>query len=440
MLNLFGRRFGNCEGASRRRFLRVGALGMAGLTLPDMLRLRASAESAGKRAHDTAVIHIMLGGGPSHIDTYDLKPEAPKEFRGEFKPIDTNVPGIQICELLPAQSRIMDKLTVIRSLHHTTADHNSGQHWVMTGFPTTQPLQVTNERPSVGSIVSKLRGPNRPGVPPYVAVPNPPQYSQGAYLGPGHSPFGVGGDPNGSFRVRNLDPAGGLSLARIEDRHYLLSKLDRIERERDASGIMDGLDQFAAKAFEMVTGPAARKAFDLSREDPRLRDRYGRNRMGQCCLLARRLIEAGVTFVSISDGGWDHHAQVFQSCRNQLPPLDRGIAALVEDLHDRGLAEKVLLVVWGEFGRTPRINPQSGRDHWPGAMSAVVAGGGLRMGQVIGSTTRKAEQPADRALHPEDVLHTVYHVLGIDTAQTFLNEAGRPMPVLNTGRVIDELI
>jgi len=439
MLDVFAGRYGTCDGLSRRSFLRVGMLGLAGLTLPDLLRLRALASSRGEPATDTAVIQIVLGGGPTHIDTYDPKPDAPKEFRGEFHPIPTNVPGISVCELLPQQAQVMDKMAIIRSLHHTTADHNSGQHWIMTGFPATQQLQRGNDRPSVGSIISKLRGPNRPGVPPYVAIPNAPQYSQGAYLGPGHNPFDLGGDPAGNFRVRNLDPAGGLNLGRLEDRRYLLGKLDRIERERDASGMMDGLDRFTAQAYEMVTGPAARKAFDIAREDPRLRERYGRNRVGQSCLLARRLVEAGVTCVTISDGGWDHHGQVFQQCRKQLPPLDAAIASLVEDIYDRGLADKVLVVAWGEFGRTPRVNGQAGRDHWPGAMSALVAGGGLRMGQAIGATNRKAEQPTERALHPEDVLHTVYRVLGIDTSHEFLNEAGRPMAVLNTGHPIEEL-
>jgi uncharacterized protein (DUF1501 family) len=437
MLGLFGGRYGTCDGSSRRHFLRVGVLGMAGLTLADMLRLRARAAGEGP---STSVIQIMLGGGQTHIDTYDPKPDAPQEFRGEFKAIPTSVPGMQLCELFPAQARVMDKMAVIRSLHHTTADHNSGQHWIMTGFPTTQPLQNTNERPSAGSIASKLRGANRPGVPPYVALPNAPAFSQGAYLGPGHNPFDLGGDPAGNFRVRNLDLAGGLDLARLEDRHYLLSKLDRIERARDASGIMEGLDRFATSAFEMVTGPAARKAFNLGQEDPRLRDRFGRTQIGQSCLLARRLVEAGVTFVTISEGNWDHHGQLFQQCRNQLPPLDQAIAALVEDLSSRGLAEKVLLVVWGEFGRTPRVNGAAGRDHWPGAMSALVAGGGLRMGQAVGATTRKGEQPAERPLHPEDLLHTVYRVLGINTGHEFRNEAGRPMAVLNQGRPIEELV
>jgi hypothetical protein len=436
---LFGGHYGTCDGVSRRSFLKVGALGLAGLSLADVLRTRALAARKGKAVKDTAVIQVFLGGGPTHIDTYDPKPDAPKEFRGEFQAIPTNVPGVLLCELFPRQAQIMDRLAVIRSLWHDMADHNSGSHWIMTGFPAAQQLPMANDRPSVGSIVSKLRGVNRPGVPPYVGIPNAPLFGQAAYLGPGHNPFDLGGDPNGEFQVRNLNPAGGLTLDRLEDRRDLLTRLDRINRERDASGIIKGLDHFTTQAYEMVTGPAARKAFDLSQEDPRLRDRYGRTTVGQGCLLARRLVEAGVTFVTVTAGNWDHHANVFQECRRMLPLLDAAIASLVEDLYDRGLADKVLVLVWGEFGRTPRVNGNAGRDHWPGAMSALVAGGGLTMGQVIGATNRKGEVPTERALRPEDLLQTVYQVLGINTRHDFPNDAGRPMPVLNQGHPIAEL-
>jgi hypothetical protein len=440
MLDVFGGRYGTCDGVSRRGFLRVGALGIAGLTLGDMLRIRAHARALGTPVKDTAVIQIFLGGGPSHMDTYDLKPDAPKEFRGDFKPIATNVPGIDICELMPAQAKVMDKMAIIRSLYHDSADHGVGTHWVLTGFPSTVPLLRDNERPSVGSIVAKVRGANAPGVPSYVALPGSPPFSSAAYLGPGYNPFRVDGDPSANFKVRNLEPTGGLTLGRLEDRRSLLGKLDRIEHQRDASGMMDGLDQFTTQAYQMVTGPAARRAFDMAKEDPRLRDRYGRTRLGQACLLARRLVEAGVTFVTVNEGNWDHHAQLAQNFRQMVPPLDSGVAALVEDLYDRGLADRVLVLVWGEFGRTPRISQAAGRDHWPGAMSAVVAGGGLRMGQVVGATTRKGESPSERPLRPEDLLQTVYHVLGIDSSTAFPNDSGRPMPILNQGHAISELI
>lgn len=439
MLDVFGGRFGACDGVSRRSFLKVGALGLAGLALPDALRGRARAAARGEAVKETAVIQVFLFGGPTHLETYDPKPDAPKEIRGEFKTIGTNVGGVQVCEHFPRQARAMDKMALVRSLHHETADHGSGAHWTMTGFPSSSPFQRANDRPSVGSIAAKLKGPNAAGVPPYVSMPNAPTFGSASYLGAGYNPFSVDGNAQGNPRVRNLDLASGLDMGRLEDRRYLLSKLDRIERDRDASGMMDGIDHFTAQAYEMVTGPAARRAFDLGREDPRLRDRYGRTPIGQRCLLARRLVEAGVTFVTVTEGNWDHHGNLFPQCRQMLPPLDAAVATLVEDLHDRGLAERVLVLVWGEFGRSPRIN-NGGRDHWPGAMSAMVAGGGLRMGQVVGATNRKGEAPSERPLRPEDMLRTVYHVLGIDPLHEFPNESGRPMPVLNIGNPISELV
>ncbi len=441
MLDVFGGRGGTlCDGVTRRGFLRVGALGFAGLTMADMLRLRARAAAQGGASRDTAVIQVFLQGGPTHIDTYDPKPDAPKEIRGEFQPISTRVPGVRLTELFPKQALVMDKLAVIRSLHHDTPDHNSGTHWVMTGFPASTNFLRANDRPSVGSIVAKLRGSNALGVPPYVGIPRSPFFGQGAYLGAGVNPFSIDGDPSNNIRVRNLEPPNGLSLDRLEDRRHLLEQIDRIERARDASGMMDGIDQFTAQAYEMVTGPAARKAFDLSNEDPKLRDRYGRTPLGQSCLLARRLVEAGVTFVTITDfDNWDHHGGIFPSCRRQLPKLDDAIATLVQDIHDRGQADRILVLVWGEFGRSPRIS-NNGRDHWPGAMSALVAGGGFKMGQVIGATSRKGESPIERPLRPEDLIQTVYHMLGIDPMHPFPNESGRPMPVLNRGSLIPELI
>ncbi len=441
MLEIKGGRNETRARATRRSFMRVGALTLGGLTLADVLRLRADgAEEAGRGAgSDTAVIQIVLGGGPSHIDTYDPKPDAPREFRGEFAAIPTNTPGVYLSEMMPRQAKIMDKLAVVRSLRHTTSDHNAGMHWVMTGFPATDPGQSANTRPSVGSIAAKLRGANAPGLPPYVSLNGAQQFANASYLGPGSNPFEVAGDPRAAAKPRNIELPGGLTFDRVEDRRALLSKLDRIERARDAGGVMEGMDHFTREAYAMITGPAARRAFDLTQEQARVRARYGDSRVGQSCLLARRLVEAGVTFVTIREGNWDHHAQVFQNCRRMLPELDAAVASLVEDLHERGLAERVMLLVWGEFGRTPRVNGTSGRDHWPGAMSALVAGGGLNMGRAVGATTRKGEYPVDHPLGPEDMLQTVYHVLGIDPRRQFFNEAGRPMAVLNVGRPIDDL-
>jgi len=444
MLDIFGGRYGSCDGVSRRSFLRVGSLGLGALTLPDLLRGRAEAARQGKSPASTAVIQVVLSGGPSHMETWDPKPEAPTGYRTDVKAMSTCVPGISLSELMPRQARAMDKIAVLRSLTHETSDHFAGLHWILTGFTSTQQQQNKNERPSIGSVVAKLRGANGPGVPPYVAMSGGAAFGGlfqgGSYLGPGYNPFNLDDDPTGEMKVRNLAPPSGLSLDRLEDRKSLLARLDRIDRSRDLSGTMDGLDRFTTQAYEMVTGPSARQALDLSREDPRLRDRYGRSRIGQSCLLARRLVEAGVTFVTIAEGNWDHHASVAQSCRQQVPPMDAAVGTLVEDLHDRGLAESVLVVVWGEFGRTPRLNGSGGRDHWPGSMSAMLAGGGLKMGQVIGATNRKAEQPVERPLRPEDVIRTIYHVLGVDPLHEFPNESGRPMAVMNQGRPIAELI
>jgi hypothetical protein len=424
---------------TRRVLLRVGVLGMAGLTLPDLLRLRAAAAHQGQRPKETAVIQVFLEGGPSHIDTLDPKPEAPAEFRGEFRPIAGNVPGLEVCELLPRVARVLDRVAILRSVHHGSADHGVSTHWVMTGFPG-EPSHRDNIRPSTGAIVARLRGANALGVPPYVALPGAPAFGLGAYLGPGGSPFSPDGDAEVDATVRSLEPPPSLTLDRLDERRTLLERLDRIERRRDASGVMEGMDRFTAEAYAMVTGPRARAAFDLTRERDETRERYGRTRVGQACLLARRLVEAGVTFVTVVAGGWDHHGQLFAGCRRMLPLLDAALSSLVADLHERGLDERVLVVVWGEFGRTPRINGQGGRDHWPGCMSVLVAGGGLRMGQVVGATGRRGEAPVDRALRPEDVLRTVYEVLAIDPHHEFRNESGRPMPILNQGQPIAELL
>jgi hypothetical protein len=428
----------------RRQFLRVGALGLTGLTMADLLRLRSRAATGGEASRDTAVIQVFLGGGPSHIDTYDPKPDAPSEYRGEFRALATSVAGVAFSELLPRQARQMHRLAVVRSLHHTTTDHSEGSHWVLTGHAPRQSTPRLNERPSVGSVVAKSRGANRAGagagLPSYVAVPEPPAFGYASYLGPGENPFSPSGDLAANARVPYLDPPPGLTLDRLEDRRALLAKLDQADRRRDLSGTMAGLDRFTAEAYAMITGPAARRAFDLSLEDPRRRDRYGRTRVGQACLLALRLVESGVSFVTVNEPGWDHHGQIFPGCRRQLPALDAALAALVEDVYDRGLDRKVLLLVWGEFGRTPHVNGSAGRDHWPGAFSAVLAGGSLKTGQVVGETGRKGEAPNDRGVRPEDVIQTLYSVLGIDPSRTFPSENGRPMPILNLGRPIAELL
>jgi hypothetical protein len=441
VLDITGNNYWSCDGVSRRSFLKAGVLGLTGLTLGDILRLRADQKGTGLSPKDTSIILIWKGGGPSHIDTWDLKPAAPSEYRGEFKPISTNVPGIQISEHLPLSAKQMDKYAIVRSVTHPDAGHESASHYLLTGYRPTNDIP-SNEMPSYGSITAKERGPRRPGLPAYIAVPTPPRSTAAAYLGVAYNPFSVGADPNGAnFSVRNLTLPNGITMSRLDNRRKLLQSIDTMRREVDQSGLMDGLDAFTRKAFEMVTSPAAQKAFDIGKEDAKTRDLYGRSNVGQSMLLARRLIEAGVTFVTVNAGGWDTHANNFEALKKQkLPQFDAAWAGLMQDMYGRGMLNHTLVLVWGEFGRTPRINTGAGRDHWPGAMSVVLAGGGLKMGQAIGVSDAKAEYPKERPLTPEDVLSTMYSVLGIDRNIHYLNEAQRPIKVLNSGEPIKELV
>jgi hypothetical protein len=442
MLDVQGPRYRTCDGVTRRSFLRVGALGLAGLTLADHLRLKAAAAASGRPLGDkTAIIYFWLGGGPSHIDMYDLKPDAPAEFRGEFKPIATSVPGTFVGEYLPLEARLMDKISVVRSVTHTNAGHGMGNHWMMTGYVPTIEIN-DNLNPCAGSVAAKMRGANAPQMPGYVCLPSPPPAANAAYLGVAYNPFSPGGDPNNEgFRVRDLTRPWRVDLERFQDRRQLLSRIDRMRRDVDLHGTAEGYDSFYRDAFDIVTGERCRRAFDIHQEDPRLRDRYGRDTWGQSALLARRLVEAGVTFVTLNVGGWDTHGNNFHELKSRLlPRYDQALAALVQDLHERGLDKQVLVVTYGEFGRTPRINPQAGRDHWPGAASVVFAGGGLKMGQMIGTTDARAEYPKTGAVGPQDVLATMYHVLGIDIQYTFYDAAQRPLKVLNEGKAIEELI
>jgi len=442
MLDLIGRQHCTRDGLSRRSMLRIGSLGLGGLSLPNLLRLRSASAGTARAANHKAVILVWQAGGPSHLDMYDLKPEAPAEIRGEFRPIKTNVPGIDISEHLPLQARIMDKLTIVRSACHTNAGHGMGSQWMLTGWQPT--IEVTdNIYPNIGSVVSKMRGANDPGLPAYVNLPKPISFSSAAYLGASYNPFSPDSDPNsGDFQVRNLKLAGKVDLSRLEHREYLLGKLDGMRRDIDTKGDIDGVDKFYRDALEMITNDKAQKAFNIGAEDAALRDDYGRNDLGQSCLLARRLVEAGVTFVAVqAGGGWDTHANNFKGLKdNLLPKFDRAVAALVKDLYDRGLQNDVLVMAMGEFGRTPRINPGAGRDHWPQAMSVLYGGGGLRMGQVIGATNKAAEYPVTRPVTPGCVLSTMYHVLGIDYKHVFHDQANRPLPILNEGEPIKELI
>lgn len=442
MFDLLGSANRSCDGVSRRNFLRVGSLAVGGISLPNLLRREAAARDNGTSLKRKAVILVWQAGGPSHLDMYDLKPTAPAEYRGEFKPIPTNVPGIDIGEHLPLQAAMFDKFSVVRSAFHTNAGHGMGAQWMLTGYQPT--IEVNdNIYPSCGSIVAAMRGPNEPGMPAYCNVPNRLDLGKAAYLGASFNPFSPDSNPNDQgFQVRNMKLPSNLTLNRLERRQQLLGQVDTIRRDIDTRGDIVGLDKFYHDAFEMVTNEKALRAFDIHKEDPRLREKYGRNDLGQSCLLARRLVEAGVTYVTIqAGGGWDTHGNNFAELKNRLlPAFDRGVAALVDDLYVRGLQDEVLVMAMGEFGRTPRINPTAGRDHWPGAMSVLFAGGGLQMGQAIGTTDSKAEYPTSKPYTPGCVLSTMYSTLGIDHHHVFYDQGKRPLPILNEGQPIPELI
>jgi uncharacterized protein (DUF1501 family) len=442
-----GRRF--CDQISRRDFLRVGALGLSGLTLADVLRLRAQ---AGTQSPARSVIMICLAGGPSHIDMYDLKPNASAEYRGEFKPIRTNVPGFDICELFPKQAQIADKLALVRTVQFVEPMQHELEE-CYTGFPKAE------KRPAFGSIISRFQDGDR-RIPSYVSLDqyygNHAELENPRYVGTAHRPFLYG-----SEGVKNLSLSRNLTLGRLDDRKQLRNAFDTLRRDIDAHGDMGALDTFSAQALEMITSPKARQAFDLSREPDRVRERYGSKNdkytygndpkptnpwPGDKFLLARRLVEAGVSVVTMRIGTWDYHGKtsgtgnIFVGLRSQLPLLDRSIAALVNDLHDRGLDKEVAVLVWGEFGRTPKINNVEGRDHWPDAGFALFAGGGLRTGQVVGETDSKAERPRSRAVSAQNVLGTLYHVLGIDPEQTLPDFTGRPRRLLDDDEPIAELV
>jgi hypothetical protein len=429
MLTFWGSRRRFCDGITRRNFLQIGAFG-AGLTLAGMLRSQAQARAGGKATSFKSAIMIYLPGGPSHMDMYDLKPDAPAEFRGEFKPIATNVTGIQICEHFPRQARMFDKLAVIRSI--VSVDEHSDS-LVMTGY--TEGQNRTAHHPSFGAVMSKLRGTAQADIPPFVSLRGMGPGTEPGYLGVAHRPF----TPNGPG-LENLRLANGVDVARNEDRKDLLKAFDTLRRDIDATGTMVGQDAFTVRAFDMVASGAVRKALDLSREEPRVRDRYNGPDL-QPFLMARRLIEAGVGCVTLSIGSWDTHGSNFKILKNQLPRVDQGVANLIQDLHDCGLDKDVVTVMWGEFGRTPKINnSDAGRDHWAPVMSALVAGGGLKMGQAIGASSSRGEYPKDRRLTASQVLATLYHAVGIDPAMTFPNGSGRPMYILDDREVVPELL
>lgn len=438
--------------ASRRSFLQAGALGIGGLGLADVLRLRAEgAVRTGTEGRNT--ILFWLSGGPGHMETWDPKPRAPAEYRGPLGAIETSVPGVFFGELMPEEAKLMEHLAVVRSVNHGSGDHTKGNHWMLTGFEGpafNAPDNQVQRRPAMGAAVARVRGANQAGMPPYVAVPNlrggtDNLFHYAAYLGGGVNPFVVNSDPNdAAYGVKNLTRPADLSLERLSNRRQLVAQFDQLRAAHD--GIVTDLDAHNQAAFDLLTSAKVRDAFDVSAEPEPLRDAYGRHTFGQSALLARRLVERGVTFVTVNCVPWDHHGSPGQfkteeGARKLIPPLDRAIAALVNDLIARGMYEQTLIVAMGEFGRTPRMNANAGRDHWGAAFSVLFGGGGMRMGQVIGASDGRGERVTDRPYDPQDVAATVYHHLGIDARQVvFRDRLNRPMPLLDRGAPIRELV
>ncbi len=452
-----------CRGpVSRRSFMEIGSLALGGLCLSDLLRMRAYAEeTTSKPAPDTSVILLWLGGGPSHIDMYDMKPKAPDTIRSPFKEIGTNLSGLNICELMPMQAKIADKFTLIRSITHKWNGHQDGAQRFLSGYAPPRGAMNTSAYPNIGSVVTKMREGVDKGIPNYISSnAGGIEYVGSSYLGKGATPFVVDGDPSAAnFKVKNLAPPKELEDS-LDDRAKLLKSLDLFQRDLDRSGSMGALDKFNQQALTLLTSKKVRKAFDLSQEPDHIRDRYGRNRWGQRALLARRLVEAGSSFVSMDIrnsngvvpkgsktlGNWDSHSvncHIFDELKVRLPYYDQVVSALIDDVHQRGLDKKVMIIVAGEFGRTPKIETTyhgAGRGHYAKAQSVIVSGGNMKMGQVIGSTDEHAAEPKDRPLSPNDLLATIYHHLGIDTYTAFPDLSGRPTRILSEGEPIKELL
>jgi hypothetical protein len=444
MLNIYGGGGRFCDGVSRRNFLKIGALGMAGLSLPRILRAEAA---QGVRNPHKAVIMIFLPGGPAHQDLFDLKPDAPLEIRGEFSPIKTNVPGIEICELMPRLAKMMDRVALIRSIVGASPDHDAFQ--CQTGRPKRQ--MPPGGWPSLGSCVSKLQGAADPSMPAFVGLAGAMGHKpwadpgQAGFLGIAHAPFKPSGEGKDDMTLN------GVSLDRLGDRRALLGSLDRFRREADSGRAMEGLDAFNQQAMGMLTSSKLARALDLSTEDPKIVERYGQGspknrddggpRLTSNFLVARRLVEAGVRCVTLAFSRWDHHGKTFPQLREDLPLLDQGLTALLDDLYERGLEKDVSVIVWGEFGRTPTINKDAGRDHWPKVSCALMAGGGIRTGQVIGSTDRIAAEAKDRPVEFGEVFATLYHNLGIDINQATVPDlSGRPRFLVEGHQPIKELV
>ncbi len=440
----------NCNGIGRRDFIQLGLGAAAGLGFTDLLRLRANAAESAKTAGQPSgkrvnVIMIWQDGGPSHYESFDPKPDAPSEIRGQFSAIKTKVPGVQFSECVPELAKVNDKFTVLRSLAHKDPNHGGGNHYLMTGAPTPVPVgcgAFVTFHPSFGSVLSFKRGVQQ-GIPPYMTMPSMSRSGGPNFLGAEHAPFVVGGSPQtAGFKVRDVVLPADISEGRGVSRQDLRKSLDRLTRIADAAAEDPtvGFDKFYEQGVDLITSPQAQAAFDIGKEPEKTRELYGMNDFGQRCLLARRLVEAGVSWVTVYSGGWDHHTKIFETLKGQQGVnFDKGVAALIADLDRRGSLENTLVLALGEFGRTPKVNKDVGRDHWPFAMSVLCAGAGVPRGTVIGATDPKGYYAADNVYAPEDFAVTLYTKLGVDPHQVLHTNTGRPVQLVNGGRPIKEL-
>ncbi|MHC4996386.1 MAG: DUF1501 domain-containing protein [Planctomycetota bacterium] len=433
---------GTCDGILRRDLLKVGSLAPLGFGLTDFFG--SAANAAGKRLTPPNCILIWLDGGPSHLETFDLKPDAPAEVRGPFMPIKTNVPGIHISEWMPQTAKVMDKIALIRSMHSTLGEHNFASHYMLTGYLPTPVLQY----PSLGAVVTHARGADTT-VPPYITLGNPKQQDmEGGYLPASADPFLIATDPaKPGFAVRDLNLYPNMTPDRLDRRREFRAALDAFQRGVETSP-EGAADPAFERAYRLVTSKQAKEAFDLSKEDPATRKLYGRHTLGQQCLMARRLIESGAGFVSIVDRGWDTHVDLNLRLKEgftggtagKIPKLDTAYAGLITDLHRRGMLDDTLVILMGEFGRTPKLNTAGGRDHWPQAYSVALAGGGIPGGQVVGRSDSRGERPAERPVSPADLVRTIYHTLGVDLNKDFHTTDGRPIQINRHGTLINELL
>lgn len=445
--------YSNCQSVTRRDCLKLGLGGMFGLGFVDALRLQGrAAMAASPEATATlpvrakSCILVWLDGGPSHYETFDPKPDAPTEIRGEHPTIATKTPGVFFSKNMTRLASISDKLAIVRSIRHDQGNHGAGNHYMMTGAPPRIPVgcgAFVSFHPSLGSVTAHARGAAVNGLPSYFSIPQMSRSGGPNFLGAKYAPFVVPDDPNRKgFRVRDVALPGELNDARFEGRRDLRAKVDRLRRVSEAAAAdpVIGYDEYYRQGYDLIDSKEAQSAFDIGREDDKVRDAYGRDSFGQRCLLARRLVEAGVPFVTLYHGGWDHHTNIFKDLDKKLPPFDHSVAALIEDLDARGLLDSTLVVVLGEFGRTPKINKDAGRDHWSNAMSVMFAGGGTPGGQVVGATDPRGYAAVERILSPENFASTIYQKLGIDPGQILYAPNGRPNHLVSDATPISELM